>query len=273
MIPGPGVLLVVSLMAGGVLTADCGSLSSCTACMSQTECVWCRDPNTNLTDRCRDPALGQVSCSQDMLVDIESSVKVLQDKPLSPDSVENFVQISPQLLSVSLRPGRPVSVEFQVAHAKQFPVDLYFLMDLSWSMRDSITNLANLGGEIIAGIKRKTGNLAIGFGSFVEKNVAPFTSGIASFNCLTGEEEDCSPPYSYHHKASLADIQAEEFKRAVLSSPLGDFQNYFLCFEIFSCSWQRGRSRGVSRRPDAGDGVWEEDRVEGELQEDHHRGD
>ena len=213
--------LLVVLVVGGVLASDCGSLSSCAACMSQARCVWCRDPQLNRTDRCMEPAMGETSCSQDMLVDVDSSVTVLQDKPLSPDSVENFVQISPQLVSVKLRPNKPVSVEFQVAHAKQFPVDLYILMDLSWSMRDSLKNLANLGGEIIAGIKKKTDNLAIGFGSFVEKNVAPFTSGIASFNCLTGEDEDCSPPYSYHHKASLADIAAEDFKQAVLSSPLG----------------------------------------------------
>ena len=131
---------------------------------------------------------------------------------------ENFVQISPQLVSVKLRPGRPVSVDFQVALAKRFPVDLYFLMDNSLSMRTSLRNLASLGGDIIAGIREKTGHLAIGFGSFIEKNAAPFTSGIPSFNCV--EDEDCSPPYSFHHKASLAQISPEEFKATVLGSPL-----------------------------------------------------
>ena len=35
------------------------------------------------------------------------------------------------------RPGRPMNISFVVGHAKNFPVDLYFLMDLSWSMRSS----------------------------------------------------------------------------------------------------------------------------------------
>ena len=214
-------LLVVSsllVFLPGGLTADCGSLSSCSACQSQASCVWCTDPRLNMTDRCSDSALAEKTCSREMIVDVESSVTVLEDRPLSPDSEENFVQISPQLVSVRLRPGRPVSVEFQVALAKQFPVDLYFLMDNSWSMRDSLKNLASLGGDIIAGIREKTGHLAIGFGSFIEKNVAPFTSGIPSFNCV--EDEDCSPPYSFHHKASLAHISPEEFERTVLGSPL-----------------------------------------------------
>ena len=39
-----------------------------------------------------------------------------------------------------------------------------------------------------------TPDVHIGFGSFVEKNLPPFTSTISSFNC-DRDNPDCSPPY------------------------------------------------------------------------------
>ena len=156
------------------------------------------------------------------MIDKESSVRIVEDKPLSPEISEDsqFVQISPQSISLRLRPDQPVSFQFQVAHAKDFPIDLYFLMDLSWSMKDSRENLANLGGEIISTIKEKTQNLATGFGSFIEKNVQPFSSAISSYNC--GNQGDaCPPPYSFYHKSSLRNISSAEFSQSVLDSPMG----------------------------------------------------
>jgi hypothetical protein len=41
-------------------------------------------------------------------------------------------------------------------------VDLYFLMDLSWSMRTARDSLASAGGTIINAIKQKTKNLTVG---------------------------------------------------------------------------------------------------------------
>ena len=41
----------------------------------------------------------------------------------------------------------------QVAQSSQYPVDLYFLLDLSWSMNKSRNHIAEMGGDIIAAIK------------------------------------------------------------------------------------------------------------------------
>jgi hypothetical protein len=41
-------------------------------------------------------------------------------------------------------------------------VDVYFLMDLSWSMRTAQASLASAGGTIISAIKQKTKNLTVG---------------------------------------------------------------------------------------------------------------
>ena len=49
---------------------------------------------------------------------------------------EEFIQISPQHMKLSLRVGQAQEVKFKVAHALSYPVDLYYLMDLSNSMSD-----------------------------------------------------------------------------------------------------------------------------------------
>ena len=60
------------------------------------------------------------------------------------------------------RPGKPVNISFKVGLAENFPVDLYFLMDLSWSMRSSRDNLISVTEEIIKAIKLKTDDVNIG---------------------------------------------------------------------------------------------------------------
>ena len=41
------------------------------------------------------------------------------------------------VIMILVRPGDAVNISITVGHAENFPVDLYFLMDLSWSMRTS----------------------------------------------------------------------------------------------------------------------------------------
>ena len=211
--------LILLIYLHGVYS-DCTSKTSCNSCMSEPECVWCKAAGDDIVDRCTDRDNVDSNCPLNDIVDNSNEYEVTVDKPLSPDSTDHqFVQISPQAVSVSLRPGKPQKIRFKVAHAKQFPVDLYFLMDLSWSMRNSRDNLASLGGKIIAAIKKKTENLTTGFGSFVEKNLPPFTSAIPEFNCGS-KTPNCTPTYSFHHKAKLEDISDEDFKKSVLDSPL-----------------------------------------------------
>lgn len=55
-----------------------------------------------------------------------------------------------------------MNISFSIGNAKNYPVDLYFLMDLSWSMRSSRDKLISAGGDIIATIKNKTSDVNIG---------------------------------------------------------------------------------------------------------------
>lgn len=47
-----------------------------------------------------------------------------------------IVQIAPQEINIRLRVGETKKIKFRVANAKTYPVDLYYLMDLSNSMSD-----------------------------------------------------------------------------------------------------------------------------------------
>ena len=44
--------------------------------------------------------------------------------------------------------GQPAKFTIKVKPAKDFPVDLYYLMDLSYSMNDDLQNLKDLGSGI-----------------------------------------------------------------------------------------------------------------------------
>jgi protocadherin alpha len=62
----------------------------------------------------------------------------------------------------------------------EYPMDLYFLMDLSNSMKDDKETLESLGKELETTIRKFTSDLRLGFGSFVDKTVRPYTSNLPS---------------------------------------------------------------------------------------------
>jgi integrin beta 1 len=70
--------------------------------------------------------------------------------------------------------GQVYNVTIQYTQAKDYPIDLYFLMDLSNSMNDDKANLENLGEKMAETMMSVTSNFSLGFGSFVDKKTPPF---------------------------------------------------------------------------------------------------
>lgn len=60
--------------------------------------------------------------------------------------------------------------------AEDYPVDLYYLMDLSRSMFDDKEKLSLLGDQLAYTMQQVTSNFTLGFGSFVDKVVMPYVS-------------------------------------------------------------------------------------------------
>ena len=189
--------------------------------MSNAECFWCLDDiqDPTIAQRCFGRSETSSKCTNK--VNPDSETFKVEAKPLDPDTKEDIVQISPQQIKLNLRPEelRGHSFSFSIGQSKQYPLDLYFLLDLSWSMKSSRDNFAEQGEDIIEGIKEITEDLHTGFGSFVEKNVPPFTSSNPAFNCPK-ENPNCSPPYSFYHRTTLANKKGEQFKEEVLDLPL-----------------------------------------------------
>lgn len=62
--------------------------------------------------------------------------------------------------------------------AEDYPVDLYYLMDLSNSMADDKDSLSRLGTQLAEEMDKITRNFKLGFGSFVDKTVMPYVSTV-----------------------------------------------------------------------------------------------
>ena len=56
--------------------------------------------------------------------------------------------VSPELVNVKLRPGVKERVEVLVAPPESISVDMYVLMDLSFTMNDDLDGLRDFGEEL-----------------------------------------------------------------------------------------------------------------------------
>lgn len=70
------------------------------------------------------------------------------------------------------------TLSFSYAQAQDYPVDLYYLMDLSRSMKNDKDKLSTLGGLLSSTMRNITSKFRIGFGSFVDKLVMPYVSTV-----------------------------------------------------------------------------------------------
>ncbi|XP_076966925.1 integrin beta-7 [Tamandua tetradactyla] len=222
------------------LLKSCQPTPSCKDCISShPSCAWCKQLNFTASGeaesrRCarREELLGR-GCPPEDLVDPRGRKEVLQDRPLSQGvRGEGATQLAPQGVRITLRPGEPQRLQVRFLRAAGYPVDLYYLMDLSYSMKDDLERVRQLGHALLVRLQNVTQSVRIGFGSFVDKTVLPFVSTVPSklrHPCPTRMER-CQPPFSFHHVLSLT-ADAEAFEREVgrqsvsgnLDSPEGGF--------------------------------------------------
>ena len=74
--------------------------------------------------------------------------------------------------------GESYPLEIRYRHARDYPVDLYYLMDLSASMEDDKDKLSNLGSQLATEMQALTRDFRLGFGSFVDKVEMPYVSTV-----------------------------------------------------------------------------------------------
>ncbi|XP_076870725.1 integrin beta-7 isoform X2 [Brachyhypopomus gauderio] len=139
----------------------------------------------------------------------------MKDSKLNND-LENVVQLRPQNIRVKLRVGVPHEFKVEFQRAKGYPIDLYYLMDLSYSMKDDLEKIKNLGQDILDTLQKITQTVRIGFGSFVDKEMLPYVSqvGPRRRNPCPNRMDTCQPAFTFHNVLPLTNIP-EEFKREV----------------------------------------------------------
>ncbi|CAG2182164.1 unnamed protein product, partial [Oppiella nova] len=111
------------------------------------------------------------------------------------------IQLRPQRVHLKIRPNLPYSVHIQFKQALDYPVDLYYLMDLSKSMEDDKEKLAQLGNQLAVNMRTITSNFRLGFGSFVDKVVMPYVSTVREK--LDEPCTGCAAPYGFRNHMKL----------------------------------------------------------------------
>ncbi|XP_072945113.1 integrin beta-nu [Epargyreus clarus] len=206
----------------------CIEHEECGACLSAaSHCRWCADPYyRSAIPRCNDDeSLVAAGCSQGMIQRPEKPVwEVAENRSLQDvevDSDEAVVQIQPQRIRLSLKPRETRVIKFTYRPAKNYPLDLYYLMDLTWSMKDDKETLVSLRDDLPALLKNLTDNFRLGFGSFADKPIMPYISvdERRRANPCTVEEQACEATYSYKHHLSLTN-KVNEFIEVVNSSSI-----------------------------------------------------
>ena len=171
---------------------------NCDSCISAgINCFWCTD--IILTNKTSNRCLqrnAQNSCRN--IQDRQGSLTILQDDPFSEQ-----VQVRPQRVRVRLRPGEIRNFNATVKPAPNFPLDLYYLMDLSYSMRDDLVNLRRLSTEIASRINNISSDSQLGFGSFVDKPVSPFIRTDSFYLLYPCGNTQCVAAYSFQHILNL----------------------------------------------------------------------
>ena len=138
------------------------------------------------------------------------------------------MQLRPQSVKLELRVNEAYEMSFHYEQAVDYPVDLYYLMDLSKSMEDDKEKLSALGDLLAETMQEITSNFRLGFGSFVDKTVMPYVSTVPQK--LLEPCDGCAAPYGYKHHMTL-DTKTSDFAREVkraqvsgnLDAPEGGF--------------------------------------------------
>ncbi|CAG5056537.1 unnamed protein product [Parnassius apollo] len=207
----PTYIVILQLFYCNVLTIDpCENYNTCDECIGdpKTNCVWCAKEDWSEL-RCR--SIYHENWCLNHTISPKNSVIKTDDRSFSSD-LGKAVQIRPQEYKVKLRIGQEINFNFSYEAAKDYPVDIYFLIDVSLSMADIKSKTANKSENIYFAISNLTSNVFLGLGTFVDKNAIPFNTFY-----------DSTLTYSFKHHLNFT-RSYENFKKVLNEVPLG--QNY-----------------------------------------------
>ncbi|OXB81117.1 UNVERIFIED_CONTAM: hypothetical protein H355_005047 [Colinus virginianus] len=149
-------------------------VKSCTECIRVAkECSFCteesfEEPRCDLREN-----LLRYGCGEASIVYTRGEMHTQQN--ISINTFLQRTQVAPQVMFMRLRAGEEMSFNMDVFQPLESPVDLYILMDFSYSMSDDLDNLKSMGQNLAEFLQALTSNYTIGFGKFVDKVSSPQT--------------------------------------------------------------------------------------------------
>ncbi|XP_055517453.1 integrin beta-8 isoform X3 [Leucoraja erinacea] len=218
--PAKAVLSVVHILAIAVTASRTGVKNKCTAekayrcseCLILgPECGWCFQKgfsDESLHKRCDlITNLIQKGCDPDYIESFEVKKIVEEEKNL---------QLTPGKVTLQLRPGGETSLIVDVRQLKNYPLDLYHLVDTSASMVTNLERLHSMGYSVSQKMAKYSSDFKFGFGSFVDKPVSPFINIHPDklINPCSVYETSCHPAHGFLHVLSLTN-NITEFRDAV----------------------------------------------------------
>nr|AII79414.1 integrin beta2 [Bombyx mori] len=170
------VLMIYFCFASG--TSICGQFKTCSSCISYASerCVWCSEAETKHT-RCQPEifASDQTWCNSSFIYNPKFEKFEEQHVPYqSVDDHGRKTIVTPGHIKIKVRPGVPVDFKMLYKPIEHFPLDVYFLMDNSYTMRQFQNELKSQAINILKELSAFTKNVRLGFGTFVEKPVYPY---------------------------------------------------------------------------------------------------
>jgi protocadherin alpha len=215
-------------------------------------------PRCNQAEFYKSASSSRVKCPAEYIIDPVNDYKILQNFQLrQQDDYHSAVQIKPQHVTLSLRVNEAYDMDFWYEQAVDYPVDLYYLMDLSKSMEDDKEKLSALGDHLASTMRNITSNFRLGFGSFVDKVVMPFVSTVP--RKLVEPCTGCAAPYGYKHHMDLS-TNTEAFSGQVkqaqvsgnLDAPEGGFDAIMQAIVCKTIGWRETARRLLVFSTDAG---------------------
>ncbi|XP_057656374.1 integrin beta-PS-like isoform X1 [Diorhabda carinulata] len=216
------------------VNTTCEIKENCQECIQEYDCEWCIEPKFENVDggaHCRSKSSTSKWCDESKLISPKMTIRTIEDEDFS-DEEDRKIQMKPQRVKLSLRKGEKFDLRFKFQNAANYPVDLYYIMDLSKSMEKYKKNLAQLGIKLADTMRKITKDFLIGFGSFIDKVELPFVSTVPSklkHPCKT-DTGQCVSPYSFKNMLPLSrdyNSFVEKVKTANVSgnldSPEGGF--------------------------------------------------
>jgi protocadherin alpha len=194
---------------------ECNQYLLCDECIAASgDCVWCSDPPPFSGSRCTSSQ--DAECLSELEDPVAQPPETLKDDPLG-----ETVQISPQEIRLNLRTGKRQTFTLSVKPARNYPLDMFFLMDLSGSQAPDLAMLRNLSNSIIEQLENISSQFHLGFSSFVDKIAYPFASilqnesdylenhiGNMRIQCANGRDS-CDPTYVFRLHLPLTNDETQ----------------------------------------------------------------